>query len=352
MKVINPTAISSPSLPCPPDQADDFLGRPSPEVVAALGALPGPILVLGAGGKMGLHLSLMAQRAVQLAGSTSEVIAVSRFGTLRDRGDFSKFGIRTIACDLEHPVELAALPDAPTVCFMAGVKFGTATDPRLLQRLNVDMPRLVAERYKSSRIVAFSTGCIYPFVTPESGGATENISPGPVGQYAESCLAREQVFQAASQRYGTQVTLLRLNYSVEFRYGVLVDVAQKVMRGEPVDVSTGYTNVIWQTDAVAHALLSFAVAGTPAAPLNVTGPEILSVRALAIRFGEILGREPMIVGTESATAWLSNAAHSHQLLGKPHVSTEQMMHWVAAWLGQGQGTWGKPTGFERRDGQF
>jgi len=214
------------------------------------------------------------------------------------------------------------------------------------------MPRRVAERYRSARIVAFSSGNVYPFVAPSSGGATEETVPVPMGDYAASCLAREQVFTEVSRRHGTAVTLIRLNYAVEFRYGVLVDIAQKVLQGEPLDVSMGYVNVIWQGDAVADSIRALSLAAAPAVPLNVTGPGILSVRELAERFGREFGRAPHIVGQEADTALLSNASRCHRLFGPPRVSLDQMISWIAAWLVRSGPTWGKPTGFERRNGKF
>jgi nucleoside-diphosphate-sugar epimerase len=250
------------------------------------------------------------------------------------------------------PQALASLPDASDVFFLAGVKFGTASAPELLQDANVLMPARVAERYRSSRIVAFSSGCVYPFVSPRSGGATESTPVSPVGDYATSCVGREKVFAEASVKYHNAVSLIRLNYSVEFRYGTLVDIAQKVLAGEPIDVSTGYFNAIWQPDALIHSILSLDVAGSPAVPVNVTGAETLSVREVALLFGQLLHREVRFIGTEAATAWLNNPAKSHARFGSPATRVEDMIVWIAAWLRNGWPTWGKPTGFERRDGRF
>lgn len=301
---------------------------------------------------MGLHLTLMVQRARQNINCADPVIAVSRFKSLRGREEFEHLGLNTLACDLENPGELDRLPEAGTVFFLAGVKFGTAGAPDLLRRLNSEMPRRVAERFRSARIVAFSSGAVYPWVTPASGGATEATPPGPVGDYAASCVAREHAFAEASQRHHIPVALIRLNYAVEFRYGVLVDIAQKVRQGEPLDVTMGYVNVIWQGDAVADSIRALALAATPAAPLNVTGPGVLSVRELAERFGREFGRAPRIVGQEAATALLSNAARCQQRFGPPRVSLDQMIAWTAAWLVRHGSTWGKPTGFERRSGAY
>jgi nucleoside-diphosphate-sugar epimerase len=341
-----------PSLPCSAEEIDQFLAAPTPAVVEAISRHSGPMLILGAGGKLGLHFAIMAAEAFRQLGRKESVTAVSRFGSLRDRQEFERFSIPTLTCDLADEAQLARLPEASTIIFLAGVKFGTNSAPELLRQLNVEMPRKVAERFRRSRIVAFSTGCVYPFVSPESGGATEETPPVPVGAYAESCLQRELAFEEESRRHGTKVVLIRLNYAVEFRYGVLVDIAEKVLAGSPIDVSTGFFNAIWQRDAVAHSLQALDVAASPAVPLNVTGAGILRVRQVAESFGRIFGKPAVLQGTEQPTAWLSNAAKSHRLLGQPATSVEEMIKWTAAWLRAGGSTWGKATGFEVRSGEF
>ncbi len=345
-------ATNATGLPCSPSTVDEFLSEPSPEATAVLARTAGPVLVLGAGGKLGLHLSMMLQRALAGLGRPADVLAVSRFQTLHDRADFTRHGITTHAADLCDPAALAALPDAATVFFLAGVKFGTATDLERLHRVNIVLSRQVADRFQQSQIVAFSTGCVYPFMRPDSGGATEATPPAPVGDYATSCFHRELAFARVSRRQGTRVALIRLNYAVEFRYGLLVDLALKVLRGEPVDVTTGYVNVIWQRDALDHTIRSLELAASPAVPVNLTGPAILSVRQLATRFGEILDRPVTFTGREADTAWLNNAAASHQRFGPPRTSVEDMQQWIAAWLQADRPTWDKPTGFEHRDGRF
>jgi hypothetical protein len=232
------------------------------------------------------------------------------------------------------------------------VKFGTAASPGLLRELNIELPKRVAARFRHARIAAFSSGCVYPFVPVESGGAIESTPLSAVGDYAASCIGREHAFAAGAATYGTAVALLRLNYAVEFRYGLLVDIAQQVLAGRPVDVTTGHVNVIWQSDAVAHCIQALELAGSPAAPVDLTGPGTLAVRDLAQRFGSLFDREPIITGREAATAWLNNASWSHRVLGQPPTALEEMTAWIAAWLLQGGDTWGKPTGFERRDGRF
>lgn len=301
---------------------------------------------------MGLHLSLMLRQSLDRLGRADRVIAISRFRALRARTTFEQRGVESIACNLGDETELQGLPDAPTVFFLAGAKFGTSANPSLLNLTNVVIPAMVARRYRSSRIVAFSTGCVYPFVAPASGGATESMPPAPVGDYAMSCLARERAFTEASILNRNPIALIRLNYSVEFRYGLLVDIADSVLNGRPVDVTMGHVNVIWQTDAVAHAIQALEIAGVPAVPVNVTGVEVLSVRDLAYRFGTVLGRPATIVGVEAPTAWLNNASASHRRFGPPSHPLDRMIVWIAAWLTNNGETWGKPTGFERRDGQF
>ena len=319
-------------LPCPPNEIDEFLCRPAERTIETLRGRAGPYLVLGAGGKMGLHLSVILRRALDRLGRSDRVIAVSRFGTVRDRSDFARFGVETLACDLENPEELKRLPDAPALFFLAGVKFGTAGAADLLHRINAEMPRRVAARFRTSTIAAFSTGCVYPFVTPGSGGATEETAPLPNGEYAASCLEREHAFQAASDAFGTKAALIRLNYSVEFRYGILVDIALKVLRGESIDVTMGYANAIWQTDALNYAIESLELAAVPATPINITGTDVISIRDVARR--------------------LNNAARAHRHFGPPPTSLETMLRWVAAWIGAGGAVWNKPTGVERRDGKF
>lgn len=349
---VNPFSVRSAALPCPPDRVDDFLSTPSAGVIRCLPRHRGPFLVLGAGGKMGLHLCLMLKKALQAGGRGDEIVAVSRFSSLRDREEFSSLGITTLAGDLLDDAFLATLPDAPVVFFLAGVKFGTASSPDLLRKMNAEMPGKVARRFPRSRIVAFSTGCVYPFVPPASGGATEDTPVAPVGDYAASCVERETVFRRASEVSGNPVALVRLNYSVEFRYGLLLDIALKIARGEPVDVGMGHCNVIWQGDAVAHAIQCLDLAESPARPVNITGAEVLAVRTLAESLGRLLALPVRLRGTETGTAWLNNAAYSHARFGAPAVGIGQMLAWVAAWVLAGEDTWGKPTGFERRDGNF
>lgn len=346
------TTASPLALPCEPDQADIFLSEPPASAIAALRRTPGDFMVLGAGGKMGLHLCRMLQRGFDTLGDGRRVTAVSRFSSVNDRAQFEAFGIATRSCDLCDSAQLESLEPVENVIFMAGAKFGTADQPGLLKRMNVDMPEMVADHFSRSRITAFSTGCVYSFVPVTSSGSSEDSATEPVGAYAQSCLGREHAFQRASLELGTRLALIRLNYSVEFRYGVLVDLAQKILRDEPIDVTTGHVNLIWQRDAVAQTILAHEFAATPPFVINLTGPAVYSVRDLAQRFGTIFNREVHFSGQEAESAWLNDASRSHRLFGPPETSLNQMIDWVAAWQSQGLKTLGKPTGFEKRDGNF
>jgi len=340
-------------LPCAPRQIDHFLSEPSEGVVEAAASMAGPVGVLGAGGKMGLHVAAMLRKALDRAGRAAvPVYAVSRFGSVNSREEFARFGVETIAADLLDAKSLEALPEMGTVFFLAGIKFGTGNDPDALRRFNEEMPAMVAQRFHASVSVALSTGCVYPFVPVDSNGSSEEDNPSPSGDYAISCRGRELAYERVSREAGARVVLIRLNYSVEFRYGVLVDIAQKVLSGLPVNVSTARVNAIWQRDAVDHIIRSSAIAASPAVPLNVTGSPALSVRAVAEEFGRLLGRETVITGREEESAWLSNPARAHALFGTPEVNAQQMMEWIACWLLADGGTHGKPTKFENRDGKF
>jgi len=309
-------------------------------------------VILGAGGKMGVTLCLMAVAALREIGSAFRVRAVSRFTSSRSRELLEAGGVETIACDLMDRREVEKLPDAPNILFLAGQKFGTSEEPDLTWAVNTLSASHVAEHYRGSRIVAFSTGCVYSFAPVMGGGSVEGDPTEPVGDYSNSCLARERIFTYYSRKNKTPVALYRLNYAIDFRYGVLLDVAQKVAARQPVDVTTGYVNVIWQGDACARALQCLEVAACPAFPINITGPETISIRSLAEEFGRLIGIAPRITGTEAECAWLSNASESFARFGRPMVSLEDMIRWVAAWVHSGGDTLGKPTQFEVRTGRF
>jgi nucleoside-diphosphate-sugar epimerase len=331
------------------DELEERLSRPSDALTASLAAAPGDVLVLGAGGKMGPSLSRMARRA----DPSRRVIAVSRWSNRRAAEALEAHGVETLSADLLSPRELAALPDAPNLVFMAGQKFGTTGAPTATWAMNAAVPAFVAERFAGARTVVFSTGNVYPLTPPARGGSRETDPAAPVGEYAFSCLARERIFGAAAARHRTPVSIVRLNYAHDLRYGVLTDLALRIARGVPIDLAMGYVNVIWQGDANAFALAALARATAPDPfVVNVAGPETLRVADLARALGARLGVEPVFTGTEGADALLSNASRMRELLDHPLLPVGTLLDWVASWVRGGGPLLGKPTSFERRDGRF
>lgn len=333
-------------------QLEDLLSAPTAGDVEDLGSLDGPLLILGAAGKMGPSLARRARRALDAAGSKIPVIAVSRFSDPASRALLESWGIQTIACELLAPGALDALPDAPNVVFMAARKFGSSGNPGLTWAINTFLPGLVARRYAKSRIAVFSSGNVYPLVPVDSGGATEQTPPDPVGEYAQSVLGRERMFEHGSLEHGTPVTFLRLNYAVEPRYGVLVDIGRKVFEGRPVDVSMGHVNVIWQGDANSITLRALLRASSPPFILNLTGPVTLRVRSIAAEFGRRFAKDPILTGTEQPTALLNNAALCRQIYGLPSMTLGDLLDLVANWIQHGGRSLNKPTHFEQREGKF
>jgi len=333
-------------------ELDELLSRPGEAAVAALGRLEGDLLVLGVAGKMGPTLARMAVRASQAAGVARRVIGVARFSDPAVRGRLEGWGVQTLQADLLDRRQLERLPDAPNVLFLAGMKFGSSGQEALTWAMNCYVPALVCERFARSRIAAFSTGNVYGLVPAGGEGSKETDPPEPLGDYAMSCLGRERMFEHFSRTLGLPVATLRLNYACELRYGVLADVARRVWAGEPVDVTMGWCNVIWQADAASMALAALAEAASPPRVLNLAGPERLSVRRLAGRFGELLGRPVRIAGREAPDALLSDGRAAYGLLGRPRVTVEQMTRWIADWVRAGGASLDKPTHFEARDGKY
>lgn len=331
---------------------DNLLSTPSQKLIEDMAKIEGDIIILGAGGKMGPSLALLAKNAIKASNSNKKVIAVSRFTDPIVTKLLKDNEIETISVDLMEPGAFDKLPEVPNVIYMAGRKFGTDGQEALTWAMNAWLPTLVAEKYKKSKIVAFSSGNIYPMMPVYSGGASEKMKPAPIGDYATSCLARERMFEYGSQKYGTEVFLYRLNYAVDLRYGVLHDLASNILAENPISLTTTSFNCIWQGDANEIALRALLHTGSPAVKMNVTGPETVSVRLTALELGKLLGKEPIFEGEESDVAFLNNAALAMETFGYPTVSLKTLIRWQAEWILDGGRSLGKPTHFEERKGNF
>jgi nucleoside-diphosphate-sugar epimerase len=332
------------------EELDELLSTPRSETVEALRACPGDVVVLGAGGKMGPTLAAMVARAARSV-DARRVYAVSRWSS-PPPPLLAHHGVTTVTADLRDRAHLAALPDAPNVIFMAGQKFGTSGAPAATWAMNVLVPASCAERYVGARVVAFSTGNVYPLTATSGAGSREDDAPAPVGEYAMSCLGRERMFELAAERDGTRVAIVRLNYAIDLRYGVLTDLAVKVWRGEPVSLRMGHVNIIWQGDANRVAIECLPRAATPPYVVNVTGATALRVRDLAAALGERLGRAPVLDGDEQPDALLSDTTRMRAHFAPPEMALEPMLDMVAAWVREGRPLLGKPTKFEVRTGAF
>lgn len=343
---------SLPAIVPSEDELLDLLTRPSAALVACIGGLAGPLMVLGAGGKMGPTLCLLAKRAAREAGRPLEIIAASRFSNPETRPWLEEQGIRTVSVDLLDRAAVQALPDAPDVIHLTGLKFGTLTNPSLTWATNTLGPAWAAERYASSRIVALSTGNVYPLVPVAGGGATEQQALTPIGEYANAAVARERVLEHFSQREQTRIALIRLNYAVELRYGVLVDIARRVWEERPIDVANGWFNCIWQGDANELVLRVLSLAASPASVWNLSSRKPISVRTTAQRFGELLGRPVHLIGTEAPDALICDPSALCARLGNPATPLDRVLEWIAHWVRNGGANLAKPTGFEVRNGQY
>ncbi len=334
------------------DELDEVLTRPSVALVDSIKTVSSPLVLLGAGGKMGPTLAVLAKRAAEAGSHVLDVVAVSRFSDERARRWLEDRGIKTQSCDLLEERSLPRLPDAANVIYLAGLKFGTAQNPAATWVMNTIVPAHVAERYARARIVALSTGNVYPLSDALRGGSRETDPLTPLGEYANAAVGRERVFEFYSQRHHTPLALLRLFYAVELRYGVLGDLARLVHGGEPIPLANGSFNCIWQGDANELVLRALALAASPPSVWNLCHPERFAVRAVATRLGELLQRPPRFVGTEAPTALLGNSAALCAQLGPPSVPLETLLRWVAHWVKQGGRSLGKPTHFEVRDGNY
>jgi len=355
---LRPSSSRAPQRDGSPDlietelELDDALTTPRPALVQLMRHVKSPLLVLGAGGKMGPTLAALAGRAAEEAGVNIEIIAVSRFSNPATRRWLKSHHIKTCVADLFDRRSLRRLPNAENIIYLVGQKFGTSQNPSLTWAANTLPPTQVAERYAGARIVALSTGNVYPLVPITTGGAREDCPLTPLGEYANAAVARERVFDYFSRQNGTHVALIRLNYAVELRYGVLVDIARKVWMGEPVDLANGFFNCIWQGDANEMILRALSLASSPASAWNLTGAGVISVRDVARRLVKLLNKSPQFTGRETGTALLSNPTKLHSTLGPPSTSLENILRWTAHWVKSGGRDLGKPTHFEVRDGRY
>ena len=330
------------------ENLEEVMTTPSAALAADLARVPGDIMVLGVGGKMGPTLARMAKRAA----STKRVIGVARFSEPGLRERLEAHGVDCIAADLLSREALAALPEVPNIVFMAGRKFGSQGSEWLTWAMNAHVPALVAERYRASRLVVFSTACVYPFVNVTGRGAREDVAPTPPsGEYANSCVARERMFEHFSHRHGTPGRLIRLSYAIDMRYGVLHDLAKRIVAREPIDLSMGHANIIWQGDANEWALRALRACTTPTSALNVSGP-VVDLRAAAVGLGKRLGIDPVFTGSQAGTAWLIDSSRAEALFGPPGVNLDTLLDWTADWTSRGLESLGKPTHYEARDGRY
>lgn len=328
------------------------LTEPTEALIQDLSRIDGDLMILGAAGKMGPSLAKLAINAIRGGGLSKHVIAVSRFSNAEARSELEDAGVDTISCDLLNDADLHKLPNVNNVIFMAGNKFGTTGKEHFTWAMNTYLPGRVAEKFKDSRIVVFSSGNVYPFTTVNGGGADESVTPEPIGEYAQSCLGRERIFEYHSHKNGTPMLFYRLNYAIDMRYGVLLELAKAIYEGRKIDLTMGHANVIWQGDANSMALRCLTECNTPPSIMNITGPETMSIRWASNQLAARLGKEAILEGMESETALLNNASKSHQRFGYPQVSLLQMIDWVAEWVEAGGSTWNKPTHFQERKGKF
>jgi nucleoside-diphosphate-sugar epimerase len=337
---------------CTEAEVDELMARPTQALIEMMGRLKGDIAILGIAGKMGLSLGALAVNAARAAGVERKIYGVSRFSDPAALGSLEQAGVIPVRCDLLDRAAVKALVPAPNVIFMAGRKFGTGGEEDLTWAMNTLVPAHVCEHFAGSRIVAFSTGCVYPLLPLERIGCVEEDRPEPVGEYAQSCLGRERTFAYFSRTHGTPVCLLRLNYALDVRYGVIHDLAQAIWEGRPVNRTVGHFNAIWQGDANSQALMALELCSSPPALLNLTGPETVCVTTLAETLGRLLEKPVTFAGEPGPTAYLNNAAKAHGLFGYPRVSLAHVIQWTADWIRQGGRSLGKPTHFEVSDGKY
>lgn len=329
-------------------ELQQVMSRPTPQLVDFMRRLDGDIMILGASGKMGPTMAGLALRAIEAAGVDKSVIGVAR----SPMPALDALGVHTINCDLLDLAAVAKLPRVENIIYMVGRKFGSTGSEAMTWAINVTVAYHVARAFTGSRIAAFSTGCVYPFMELGTGGATETTPPDPVGEYAQSCLGRERMFDYYAETQGERVVHIRLNYSVELRYGVLYDIAYAVWHDQPVDMTTAFVNAIWQGDACDQVLRALDLAASPAKILNVTGPDIISVRDAALKFGALMGKTVTFTGQENGLGYLNNANYANATFGAPRVNVDQIIAWTAHWVRSGGTGLGKPTKFQVQNGKY
>ncbi len=334
------------------EELDEFITQPDSQIEELLNTIDGDIMILGIGGKIGSHIGLLAKRAIEQRDLHKRVYGVSRFSNNVIKKDLEEKGIITISCDLLNEQEVRKLPKVKNIIYLVGKKFGTMNDSNGTWAINTLVPKNVCEFFSESRIVVLSTGCVYDLIELKEIGATEDTPTNPLGDYANSAVGREKVFLYYSENYAIPMILLRLNYSIDLRYGVLFDIAKSVYDGKQIDLSMGHVNVLWQGDVIRQTILSLALCSIPAEPLNITGPETVSVRYVAHQFGRLFGKEPVFAGQEQETALLSNSSKATALFGYPTVPLMRMIEWVANWVKIGGETLNKATHFETRNGKY
>ena len=342
-------------LKCPADEKELnwLLSEPAPALIEMMKRLEGDIAILGVAGKMGVTMAMQAKRAVDAAGVKKRIVGVARFSNPEEKIKLEEAGVETIKCDLLDREQVNALPDFPNIVFMAGKKFGTQGNEAQTWAMNALAPAFTAEKFRNSRMVIFSTGCVYPLRSSAQGGCVESDMPSPIGEYSQSCLARERIFEYYQQMYGTKMLFFRLNYAIDLRYGVLHDICRPIWEGEKVSNSVGYFNCIWQGDANANALLSLELADNPRRILNVTGPETALTEETALKMGKLLGKEVKFTCTEAGDLnYLNDASEMIKLFGNPRISLEELIRLQAEWISQGGISIGKPTHFEVNNGKF
>jgi len=334
------------------EELDAFLSSPGEGLTEMMKRLDGDIMILGIGGKMGVTLGLQAVNAAREAGVCKKIIGVSRFSDPAGRRKLEENGIETVSCDLLDYSQVEKLPQVKNIIYMAGRKFGTGGSENVTWAMNTMIPAYVGTYFRESRIVVFSTGCVYPLVSVKNGGCTEDVKPEPVGEYAQSCLGRERVFEYCSNTFDTKVLLFRLNYAIDLRYGVLHDIGVQIWNNQPVCGTVGHFNIIWQGDANCYALRSLEHCASPAVPLNITGSETVSVKYIAEKFAHFMKKDISYSGVNHDKCYLNNASKSFNLFGSPRIGLEHMVRWQAEWIMRGGSSLGKPTHFEVNDGKF